>query len=149
MSIPLGDGEPITIVLIEDDPGDVLLTRDALAEYKVTNDLVVLSDGADALAFLRADGRYAGRPFPDLILLDLNLPGINGREVFAAMRADPELSRIPVVVLTASAAEEDLLRSEALGAAAYMRKPVDFGGLTDVVRRVESFYLRVDRARAT
>jgi CheY-like chemotaxis protein len=148
MSIPVGDGEPISIVLIEDDPGDVMLTRDALAEYKVRNELTVLADGTNAIAFLRAEGRHAGRPFPDLILLDLNLPGVSGREVFSVMRSDPALSRIPVVVLTSSDVDEDLLRSQALGAAAFLRKPVDFGGLAEVVRRVETFYLRLDRATA-
>ncbi|MCW2506448.1 MAG: response regulator receiver protein [Actinomycetia bacterium] len=140
------DGRPITIVLIEDDPGDVVLTRDALADSRLSNELVVLSGGADALAYLRGEGQYAGREAPGLILLDLNLPGVSGREVLALVRTDPRLSGIPVAVLTASSVEEDLLRSQALGVVAYLRKPVQFEGLAHVVRSVESFCLRIDRA---
>jgi CheY-like chemotaxis protein len=140
------DGRPITIVLIEDDPGDILLTRDALADSRLSNELVVLSRGGDALAYLRGEGEYAGREDPGLILLDLNLPGISGREVLALARTDPRLSGIPVAVLTASSVEEDLLRSQALGAVAYLRKPVQFEGLAHVVKSVESFCLRIDRA---
>lgn len=137
--------EPIEILLVEDDPGDVLLTRDAFAEYKVGNRLVALSNGTDALAYLRGEGRYADRRLPDLILLDLNMPGIGGRQVLAAVHDDAALSQIPVVVLTASRAEEDVLRSQRLGADSYLRKPVDFGSLVEVVRRVDAFCIRVDR----
>jgi CheY-like chemotaxis protein len=151
MSGPVGPGSPgvpIEMVLIEDDPGDVMLTREAFAEYKVGNRLVVLSNGIDAIAYLRGEGRHAGRRLPDLILLDLNMPGVSGRELLTMLRADPVLCRIPVVVLTASNAEEDVLRSQLLGADSYLRKPVDFASLVTVVRRIETFFLRVDRVTA-
>jgi len=137
------DDVPIEMVLVEDDPGDALLTRDAFAEYKVRNRLVVLSSGAEALAYLRGEGRHAGRRLPDLILLDLNMPGISGRDVLALIHADPVLCRIPVVVLTSSDAEEDVLRSHRLGVDSYLRKPVDFASLVDVVRRIDTFFIRV------
>ena len=137
-------GEPIEILLVEDDPEDVTFTREAFADYKVGNRMAVVPDGARALAYLRAEGPYLDRPRPDLILLDLNLPGLDGRDVLAAISADPDLSRIPVVVLTSSPAEEDLLRSQRLGVDAYLRKPVDFAGLVLLVRHIEAFHLRVD-----
>jgi CheY-like chemotaxis protein len=140
------DGRPITIVLIEDDPGDILLTRDALDDSRLSNELVVLASGGEALAYLRGEAQYAGRADPGLILLDLNLPGVSGREVLALVRSDPRLHGIPVAILTASSAEEDLLRSQALGVVAYLRKPVQFGGLAEVVRCVGSFRLRIDIA---
>jgi CheY-like chemotaxis protein len=132
--------DPIRILLVEDDPEDVAFTREAFADYKVGNWMTVVSHGAAALAHLR-DPDLAR---PDLILLDLNLPGLDGRQVLTAIHADPDLNRIPVVVLTSSPAEEDLLRSQRLGADAYLRKPVDFAGLVQVVRLIEAFYLRVD-----
>jgi CheY-like chemotaxis protein len=137
---------PIEILLVEDDPGDVLITREAFAEHKVRNRLTVCYDGADALRLLRREGRYAAASRPDIILLDLNLPGVDGRAVLRAVHADPELGRIPVVVLTSSTAEEDFLRSSELQADTYIRKPVDFAGLMHVVRRIEAFHISVERA---
>ncbi|MEV6930513.1 response regulator [Dactylosporangium sp. NPDC051485] len=136
---------PIEILLVEDDPGDVLITREAFADHKVRNRLTVCSDGAEALRLLRREGRYAAAARPDIILLDLNLPGVDGRTVLAEVRADPDLSRIPVVVLTASSAEEDYLRSHELMVDTYIAKPVDFAGLMHVVRRIEAFHISVRR----
>jgi two-component system response regulator len=137
---------PIEILLVEDDPGDVLITREAFAENKVRNRLTVCTDGAEALRLLRREAEHAGAPRPDIILLDLNLPGINGRAVLEAVHADPDLSRIPVVVLTSSTAEEDFLRSHELRVDTYIAKPVDFAGLMHVVRRIDAFYISVERA---
>jgi len=137
---------PIEILLVEDDPGDVLITREAFAEHKVRNRLTVVADGAEALRLLRREGEHATAARPDIILLDLNLPGIDGRAVLAAVRADADLSRIPVVVLTASRAEEDYLRSHELLVDTYIGKPVDFAGLIHVVRRIEAFHISVQRA---
>src|SRR5689334_17976974 len=116
----------IEVLLVEDDPGDVLMTREAFEDYKVANQLHVVQDGADAMAFLLREGDFADAPRPDLILLDLNLPRMDGREVLQAVKSDAELSSIPVVVLTTSEAEEDVLRSYSLHANAYVTKPVDF-----------------------
>jgi CheY-like chemotaxis protein len=136
---------PIEILLVEDDPGDVLITREAFAEHKVRNRLAVCTDGADALRWLRREGPHAAAPRPDIVLLDLNLPGVDGRAVLEAIHADPDLSRIPVVVLTSSTAEEDFLRSNALRVDTYIAKPVDFAGLMHVVRRIEAFHISVER----
>lgn len=133
----------IDVLLVEDDPGDVLMTREALAESKVMNDLHVVSDGEEALRFLRQEAPYEDAPRPGLVLLDLNLPRKDGREVLAEVKADPELRRIPVVVLTTSQAEEDILRSYDLHANAFISKPVDFDRFVDVVRQVDSFYISV------
>src|SRR3954447_6674442 len=111
MSAARDTGTPIEVLLVEDDPGDVLMTREAFEEHKVNNRLTVVSDGAEALSYLRQEGEYADAVRPDLILLDLNLPRRDGREVLAEIKADEELRRIPVVVLTTSAADEDILRS--------------------------------------
>ncbi|MGI5176957.1 response regulator [Dactylosporangium sp. CA-152071] len=138
-------GVPIEILLVEDDPGDVLITREAFADHKVSNRLTVCADGADALRFLRREGAYATAPRPDIVLLDLNLPGVDGRAVLAAIHADPALNDIPVVVLTSSRAEEDFLRSHELRVDTYIAKPVDFASLMHVVRRIETFYISVRR----
>ncbi|MEU0558874.1 response regulator [Dactylosporangium sp. NPDC006015] len=138
-------GVPIEILLVEDDPGDVLITREALADHKVSNRLTICADGADALRFLRREGAYATAPRPDIVLLDLNLPGVDGRAVLAAIHADPALNDIPVVVLTSSRAEEDFLRSHELRVDTYIAKPVDFASLMHVVRRIETFYISVRR----
>ena len=135
----------VEILLVEDDPGDVLMTREAFAEHKVGNNLTVVSDGAEALAYLRREGGYANAVRPDLILLDLNLPRRDGREVLAEIKTDPELRSIPVVVLTTSKAEEDILRSYDLHANAYVTKPVDFERFVDVVRSIDDFYFTVVR----
>ena len=136
---------PIEVLLVEDDPGDVLMTREAFEENKVANRLTVVSDGASAMAYLRKEGEHADAATPDLVLLDLNLPRMDGREVLAAMKSDPELRRIPVVVLTTSEAEEDVLRSYSLHANAYVTKPVDFQRFISVVRQIDDFFLTVVR----
>ncbi|GAA3285129.1 response regulator [Dactylosporangium vinaceum] len=136
---------PIEILLIEDDPGDVLITRDAFDENKLRNRLTVCTDGAEALRFLRRTAADPTATRPDIILLDLNLPGIDGRTVLKVIHADPALNRIPVVVLTSSTAEEDFLRSHALQVDDYIAKPVDFAGLMHVVRRIEAFHICVER----
>lgn len=133
----------IEVLLVEDDPGDVLMTKEALAESKVLNSLHVVSDGEEALAFLRREGTHADAPRPGLILLDLNLPRVDGREVLAAVKSDPDLRRIPVVVLTTSQAEEDILRSYDLHANAFVTKPVDFDRFLEVIRQIDSFYISV------
>jgi len=135
----------IDILLIEDDPGDVLLTREAFADHKVRNRLTVCRDGRQALAYLRRRGRYADAPIPDLILLDLSLPGLDGRELLAEIARDPQLRDIPVVILTNSLAERDILRARQLRAADYVCKPVDFHRLVEVVKRIERLALVVVR----
>jgi CheY-like chemotaxis protein len=134
---------PVDILLVEDDPGDVLMTREALEHHKVSNTLHVVSDGVEAIQFLRREAPYADVPTPGLILLDLNLPRRNGQEVLAEIKQDPELRRIPVVVLTTSKADEDILRSYNLHANAYVTKPVDFDRFVEVVRKVDEFFLTV------
>ena len=140
------DGTPIEVLLVEDDPGDVLMTQEAFEEHKVRNRLTVVSDGAEALAYLRREGEFAEAVRPDLILLDLNLPRRDGREVLAEIKKDEDLGRIPVVVLTTSSADEDILRSYQLHANAYVTKPTDIDGLTAVVRCIERFFGRVVQA---
>lgn len=139
------DVKAIDVLLIEDDPGDVLITREAFKDNKLANRLSVVPDGVDAMAYLRKEGRFADSPTPDLVLLDLNLPRLDGREVLAAMKSDPELRRIPVVVLTTSEAEEDVLRSYSLHANAYVTKPVDFDSFIEVVRKIDDFFVSVVR----
>ena len=135
--------KPIDVLLVEDDPGDVLMTREAFADHKLKNVLHVVDNGVDAMAFLRNEGPYADAPRPDLVLLDLNLPRMDGREVLAAVKADDELCSIPVVVLTTSEAEEDVLKSYQLHANAYVTKPVDFGRFLEVVRQIDDFFVTV------
>ena len=134
---------PIEVLLVEDDPGDVLMTREAFAEHKVRNRLSVVSDGAEALAYLRREGAFADAVRPDLVLLDLNLPRRDGREVLAEIKNDRDLHQIPVVVLTTSEAEEDILRSYQLHANAYVTKPVDFDRFISIVRRIDDFFVSV------
>jgi CheY-like chemotaxis protein len=121
------------------------MTREAFADYKLQNQLHVVSDGVDAMAFLRQEGEYADAPTPDLILLDLNLPRMDGREVLAAIKADERLKTIPVVVLTTSDAEDDVQSSYNLHANAYVTKPVDFERFVDVVRQIDDFFVSVVR----
>jgi CheY-like chemotaxis protein len=135
----------VDVLLVEDDPGDVLMTQEAFADHKVHNRLHVVSDGVEAMAFLRKEGSYADAITPDLILLDLNLPKMDGREVLAAIKKDETLRSIPVVILTTSEAEEDVLRSYSLHANAYVTKPVDFERFIDVVRRIDDFFVTVVR----
>jgi CheY-like chemotaxis protein len=141
----MADRKEIDVLLVEDDPGDVLMTREAFDENKVANRLAVVSDGESAMTYLRKQGPYADAPTPDLVLLDLNLPRMDGREVLAAMKSDDALRSIPVVVLTTSEAEEDVLRSYALHANAYVTKPVDFQRFIDVVRQIDDFFVQVVR----
>jgi len=135
----------IEVLLVEDDPGDVLMTREAFEEHKVVNRLSVVADGVSAMAYLRKEGEHAQAATPDLILLDLNLPRMDGREVLAAVKADERLKHIPVVVLTTSEAEEDVLRSYSLHANAYVTKPVDFDRFLQVVRQIDDFFVTVVR----
>jgi CheY-like chemotaxis protein len=136
-------GVMIHVLLVEDDPGDVLITREAFAENKVRNYLSVVNDGVKALQFLRREADYANAPRPDLILLDLNLPRMDGHEVLANIKSDADLQRIPVVILTTSDAEEDVLRSYDLHANAYVTKPVDFERFLGVVRQIDDFFVSV------
>jgi len=135
--------EPVEILLAEDNPGDVKLTRKALEKGRLANNLHVVNDGIETMQFLRGEGEYEGRPRPDLVLLDLNMPRKDGREVLEDIKGSPDLKRIPVVVLTSSEAEEDVLRSYELHANAYLTKPVDFSGFIDVVGKLEEFWLQV------
>lgn len=134
---------PIEILLVEDNPGDVRLTREALKDAKMSNLLHVVEDGAAALDFLHQRGAYRNAPRPDLILLDLNLPRKNGREVLQEIKEDPRLKIIPVVILTSSQAEEDILGAYSLHANCYITKPVDFAQLTKIVRTIEDFWLSI------
>jgi len=137
--------EPIEVLLVEDDPGDVLMTREAFEDNKIGNTLHVVRDGEEALDFLYQRGVYAEAPRPDLILLDLNIPKYDGREVLQMIKSDPELSLIPVVVLTTSSAEEDILRSYKLHANAYVTKPVDLDQFISAVRQIDEFFVSVVR----
>jgi CheY-like chemotaxis protein len=134
-------GEPIDVLLVEDDEGDVLMTKEAFEYYKIRNKLHVVSDGEQALQFLRRTGPYADAPRPGLILLDVNLPRLSGLEVLAELKQDPDLLVIPVVMLTTSQAEEDILRSYALHANAFVSKPVDFEHFIEAVRQIDDFFL--------
>lgn len=136
-------GRPIEILLVEDNPADVRLTREALADGKVRNNLHVVLDGAAALEFLHRRGDYTASPKPDLILLDLNLPRKSGREVLAEIKDDQNLCRIPVVVLTTSEDDEDILRSYELHANCYVTKPVGLEQFISVIRQIDSFWLEV------
>ncbi|HUR76843.1 MAG TPA: response regulator [Acidimicrobiales bacterium] len=137
--------QPIEVLLVEDDPGDVLMTQEAFADYKIANRLSVVTNGEDAIAYMRKQGRFADAPTPDLVLLDLNLPRRNGREVLREIKEDPELRRVPVVILTTSEAEEDVLASYLLHANAYVRKPVDFDQFVAAVRAIDDFFITVVR----
>ena len=132
-----------TILLVEDNPGDVRLTREAFREGQIDNDLRVVTDGAQALAYLRQEGEYVDAPRPDLILLDLNLPRLSGDEVLERIKADTDLCSIPIIVMTGSRAEEDVSRSYELQANAYLTKPVDPGEFIRTVRTFEDFWLSV------
>jgi CheY-like chemotaxis protein len=135
------DPTPVDVLLVEDDEGDVLMTREAFEFYKIRNPLHVVTDGEQALHFLRRSGQFAGAPRPGLILLDINLPRLSGLEVLAELKADPELAVIPVVMLTTSQAEEDILRSYKLHANAYVSKPVDFENFVAAIRQIDDFFL--------
>ena len=133
----------IDILLVEDNPGDVRLTREALKEGKVLNTLHVVGDGIEALDFLRHKAPYVKVPHPDIILLDLNLPRMDGRELLAEIKSDPNLRRIPVVILTTSKAEEDIIKSYDLHANCYITKPVDLDQFITVVKSVEEFWFTI------
>ncbi len=135
------DLKPVDVLLVEDDPGDVLMTTEAFEHYKLRNRLHVVTDGEQALQFVRRQGAFAGAPRPGLILLDVNLPRVSGLEVLAELKRDPELSVIPVVMLTTSRAEEDILRSYKLHANAYVSKPVDFEHFVAAIRQIDDFFL--------
>jgi CheY-like chemotaxis protein len=145
MTQPLDHERMIEVLLVEDDPGDVVMTREAFQDYKVRNQLHVVNDGTEAMAFLRQEGEYADRPRPDLVLLDLNLPKMDGREVLQAIKSDLDLASIPVVVLTTSENEDDVLSSYSLHANAYVTKPVDFESFIGVVRQIDDFFISVVR----
>lgn len=134
---------PIEILLVEDSPSDTELTIEAIKDFKVSNHVSVVEDGVQALQFLRRQGAYAEAPRPDLIMLDLNLPRKDGREVLADIKGDEHLKAIPIVVLTTSRAERDILHAYQLNANCYITKPVDFNQFLDVIRTVESFWLYV------
>ena len=141
----MSPGQPIRILLVEDDPGDVLLTQEALEESKLLHELEVVNNGVDALERISRSTGPEGEPFPDLILLDLNLPRVDGRGVLAQLKGDPATSHIPVVVLTTSDAAEDVSTSYGLHANAYVCKPVDFARFHDVIRSIDEFFLTVVR----
>ena len=135
----------IEILLVEDNPGDARLTREALRDGTVRNNLHVAVDGVEAMAFLRREGRFSDAPRPDLVLLDLNLPRKSGSEVLADVKSDPDLARIPVVVLTTSRADEDVANAYAFHANCYITKPVDFEQFIRVVRSIEEFWFTIVR----
>ncbi|MEU9517716.1 response regulator [Streptomyces sp. NPDC048224] len=139
------DATPIDVLLVEDDPGDELMTREAFEDNKIGNTLHVVRDGEEALDFLYRRGRHSEAPRPDLILLDLNLPKYDGRQVLEKIKSDDDLSDIPVVVLTTSSAEEDIVRSYRLHANAYVTKPVDLDQFIAAVRQIDDFFVQVVR----
>jgi CheY-like chemotaxis protein len=136
---------PIDVLLIEDDPGDELITREAFEHNKIKNTRHVAHDGEEGLDFLYQRGKHTGAPRPDLVLLDLNLPKYDGRQLLEQIKSDPDLSHIPVVVLTTSSAEEDILRSYKLHANAYVTKPVDLDQFMNAVRQIDEFFVQVVR----
>ena len=138
-------GQPFEILLVEDNPGDVGLTQEALKDTEAENNLTVVGDGQEALDLLRNKGKYANSPAPDMILLDLNLPGTDGREVLAEIKADPQLKRIPVVVLTMSQAERDILDSYDLHANSYISKPLDQDQFNTVLKAVQAYWVAISR----
>jgi two-component system, chemotaxis family, response regulator Rcp1 len=141
--MPIEPNRRVEILLVEDNPGDVRLTKEVLKEAKISNNLSVVGDGVDALAFLRRQGEYANAVRPDIILLDLNLPRMNGREVLAIIKEDSNLKRIPVVVLTTSTAEQDIHKTYELHANCYITKPVDLDQFIKVIRTIEDFWLTI------
>ena len=138
-----GIGRPVEILLVEDNPGDVRLTEEALKEGKIINNMHLARDGVEAMSFLQRGGKYANAVRPDLILLDLNLPKKDGREVLIEIKEDEELRRIPVVVLTTSRSEEDIIKTYDYHANCYITKPVDFDQFINVVKSIEDFWLSV------
>jgi chemotaxis family two-component system response regulator Rcp1 len=139
----LRGARPIEIMLVEDNPADVRLTRETLKEGKVRNNLHVASDGVEALAWLRREGKYARAPRPDMVLLDLNLPKKDGREVLAEIKSDPDLARIPVIVLTMSQSEQDILEAYEHRANCFITKPINLDEFIKVIRSIEDFWLTI------
>jgi len=139
----MSNATPLVILLVEDNPGDALLVREAMLENKIGNDLHHVTDGEEALRFLRREGEHGSAPRPDLIFLDLNLPRMDGREVLRTIKADPYLDTIPVVVMTSSAAEADVVRSYQLRANCYVTKPLDLDQFMNVVKCTESFFVSI------
>lgn len=137
------NGKPVEILLVEDNPGDVRLTLEAFQEAKVCNKVHTVCDGVEAMAFLRQEGKYAQSPCPDIILLDLNLPKKDGREVLAEIKCDENMKRIPVVVLTTSKSEEDIIKSYELQASCYITKPVDLDNFLGTVKSIGDFWLAI------
>jgi chemotaxis family two-component system response regulator Rcp1 len=137
--------DAIHILLVEDNPGDVRLTREALRGAKVANDLQVVGDGEEAINYLRRRGRYSDAPRPDIVLLDLNLPRLDGREVLSDIKSDPDLAKIPIIILTSSSAERDIHSAYELHANCYISKPVDFTEFIEAVRSLEGFWLQIVR----
>ena len=135
------DLKPVDVLLVEDDEGDILITREAFEFHKIRNPLHVVTDGEQALQFVRRTGPFTDAPRPGLILLDVNLPRLSGLEVLAELKRDPELLLIPVVILTTSQAEEDILRSYRLHANAYVSKPVDFENFIEAIRQIDDFFM--------
>ena len=144
----LDHNKAVDILLVEDNPGDVRLAQEALKTSKVRNNLFVVEDGVEAMAFLHREGKYAGMPRPDLILLDLNLPRKTGREVLAEVKEDEFLKTIPVVILTVSRAEEDICRAYKLHANCYVTKPLDFEQFVKIIKTIEDFWLTIVRLPA-
>lgn len=136
-------GRPADFLLVEDNPGDVRLTQEALKSHKVQNNLHVATDGEEAMAFLRRQGKYGNAPRPDIILLDLNLPKKDGREVLAEIKSDPSLKTIPVVVITSSEAEQDVVKSYNLNANCYVTKPVNLDQFIKVVQSINDFWITI------
>jgi len=137
------DRRAIDVLLVEDDPGDALMIRESFEHHEITHALHHVTDGVEALRFLRREDEFAGRPRPDLILLDLNLPRMDGREVLREVKGDPTLRAIPIIVLTTSEADEDILRSYELHANAYVTKPVDLDQFMEVIRMTDDFFVNV------
>ncbi|MEV4759733.1 response regulator [Micromonospora sp. NPDC049559] len=138
-----GRSGPVRILVVDDDPGDVLMIEEALADSDVDKVIDVVSDGQEAMEFLRGQGRHAGAPRPDLVLLDLNMPKMDGRQVLGEVKGDPDLRTIPIVVLTTSSSDTDVIGSYTLQANAYVTKPIDLDDFNDVVRRIDEFFGRV------
>ena len=138
-----GATTPVRILVVDDDPGDVVMIEAALSESDVEKIIVVVCDGEEAMEFLRQEGRHTGAPRPDMILLDLNMPRMDGRQVLGAVKSDEDLRTIPIVVLTTSNADTDILGSYTLQANAYVTKPIDLDDFNDVVRRVDEFFGRI------
>jgi CheY-like chemotaxis protein len=142
-SMPNQNLRTVEILLAEDNPGDAKLTEKALDQAKLANNLHIVEDGVEAMAFLNQEGEYEDAPRPDLVLLDLNMPRMGGEEVLEEIKDDPDLKRLPVVILTSSEAEEDIIKSYDLHANAYLTKPVEFDGFIDIVNTLENFWLEV------